>query len=152
MAIELHVHGVHHTLEVDQSRPLLSVLREDLALTGAKYGCGEGQCGACTVLVNGRAMHACKVPVGDAAGRTITTVEGLAGERAGAALEQAFVELGAMQCAFCTPGMVVSAAGLLALKPDPTEEEIVAALESNICRCGTYGRIVKAVRRAAGIM
>lgn len=152
MAIELRVNGESRTLEVATARPLLSVLRDELGLTGAKYGCGEGECGACTVLVDGRPMHACKIPMGDAAGRTITTIEGLGRERAGAALEQAFAEVGAMQCAFCTPGMVVTAAALLATKPDPTEAEIVAALDGNICRCGTYHRIVKAVRRAAGIV
>ncbi len=152
MAIELRVNGEPRTLKVDAARPLLRVLREELGLTGAKYGCGEGECGACTVLVDGRPMHACKVPMGDAAGRTITTIEALGRERTGAALEQAFAEVGAMQCAFCTPGMVMTAAGLLALKPDPSEPEIVAALDANICRCGTYRRIVKAVRRAAGIL
>ncbi len=152
MAIELRVNGEPHTLEVDAARPLLRVLREELGLTGAKYGCGEGECGACTVLVDGRPMHACKVPMGDAAGRTITTVEAVARERVGAALAQAFVAEGAMQCAFCTPGMVVAAAGLLAVKPEPTEAEVVAGMDGNICRCGTYRRIVKAVRRAAGML
>ena len=152
MAIELRVNGQSRTLEVDAARPLLSVLREELGLTRAKYGCGEGECGACAVLVDGRPMHACKVPMGDAAGRTVVTVEALGAEPAGAALERAFAEVGAMQCAFCTPGMVVAAAGLLALKPDPTEDEIVAALESNICRCGTYPRIREAIRQGAANM
>ena len=152
MAIELRVNGQSRTLEVDAARPLLSVLREELGLTGAKYGCGEGECGACTVLVDGRPMHACKIPMGDAAGRTVVTVEALGAEPAGAALERAFAEVGAMQCAFCTPGMVVAAFGLLSLNADPSEADVVAGLQSNLCRCGTYHRIVKAVRRAAGIL
>ncbi len=151
MAIELRVNGYTHLLDVDPARSLLSVLRDGLALTGAKFGCGEGECGACTVLLDGSAAHACKVPVGEVAGREITTIEGLVGEGGSArTLVAAFVRTGAFQCAFCTPGMVVAAAALLAANPHPTDDQVVAALDGNLCRCGTYPRILDAVRLAAG--
>ena len=154
MAIELRVNGREHALDVDGGRSLLGVLRDELGLPGTKGGCGEGECGACTVLLDGVPTHACRTTVGEVAGRAVTTIEGLVADpaTAGPALRQAFVEEGAMQCAFCTPGMVMAAAGLLAGNPRPSEADIVAGMNGNICRCGTYPRIVRAVRRAAELL
>lgn len=128
---------------------LLYVLRENLDLTGTKYGCGEGQCGACTVLIDGVARRSCLIPVGSATGKKITTIEGLAAGDTLHPLQQAFWDEDAMQCAYCTSGMILSAAGLLKTNPNPSEEEIAHALNGNICRCGTYPRIIAAVQRAA---
>lgn len=147
--IELHINGVRHALEVHPNRSLLSVLREDLDLTGTKYGCGEGQCGACTVLVDGRAVRSCLTPVGSVAGRQITTIEGLARDGRLHPLQEAFLEVGALQCGYCTPGMIMSGVALLQTHPNPTDAEIVRFMNGNICRCGTYGRILQAIRRAA---
>ncbi len=146
---ELNVNGARRRIDADPERSLLSVLREDLELTGAKYGCGEGQCGACTVLLDGRAVRSCITPVRAAAGKRITTIEGLAAGGRLHPVQQAFLETGALQCGYCTPGMIVAAAGLLRQNADPAEQEIVRALDGNICRCGTYPRIVQAVRMAA---
>lgn len=147
--MELLVNGVRRRVDADAGRSLLSVLRDDLELTGAKYGCGEGQCGACTVLIDGRAARACTVRVGAVAGKAITTIEGL--ERNGKLhpLQQAFLDAGALQCGYCTPGMILAAAALLAQNPDPSDAEIVRAMQGNICRCGTYSRIISAIRMAA---
>lgn len=145
------VNGVSRTVDTPAGRPLLEVLREDLDLTGTKYGCGEGQCRACTVLIDGRPSVSCVTPVKAAAGKKIVTIEGLAGAGAGAALhpvQQAFVDEGAMQCGYCTPGMVLRAAALLQSKPNPAEPEIVEALQGSICRCCSYPRIVAAVKLA----
>lgn len=150
--IRLIVNGVEHGLAVEPDRSLLSALREELRLTGTKYGCGEGACGACTVLVEGETVRACKLSVDEVAGRHVTTVEGLAREGSLHPLQRAFAELGAMQCGYCTAGMIVCAAGLLAKDPDPDEARIRTALEGNVCRCGTYPRILRAVRRAAELM
>jgi len=149
MQIELDVNGRHHHLDVEPSRTLLSVLRDELALTGTKYGCGEGQCGACTVLLGEHAVRACSTPVSAAAGHPITTIEGL--EQAGRLhpVQQAFLDDGAMQCGYCTPGMIMAAVSLLRANPSPNEPQIVAGMQGNICRCGTYPRIVEAVQRAA---
>lgn len=146
---ELLVNGVRHRVDAEPGRTLLSVLRDDLDLTGTKYGCGEGRCGACTVLVDGRAVKSCLVRVESAAGKRITTIEGL--ERNGQLhpLQAAFLEADALQCGYCTPGMIMAAAALLDRNPNPTEPEIAVALESNLCRCGTYPRIIQAVRLAA---
>lgn len=149
MRIELDVNGRRHDLEVDPSRTLLSVLRDDLALTGTKYGCGEGQCGACTVLLGNEAVHSCATPLAAAAGHPITTIEGLAREGRLHPVQQAFLDEGAMQCGYCTPGMIMAAVGLLRANASPNESQIVARMDGNICRCGTYPRIVAAVRRAA---
>lgn len=146
---ELKVNGASHRLDADPNRSLLSVLRDDLNLTGSKFGCGEGKCGACTVLIDGQAAHSCTTRVGNLAGRAITTVEGLEGPGGTLhPLQQAFLDLGAFQCAYCTPGMIVAGAGLLASNPDPSEGEIIEAMQGNICRCGTYPRIMAAFRRA----
>jgi aerobic-type carbon monoxide dehydrogenase small subunit (CoxS/CutS family) len=148
---KLRVNGVQRRLDADPERPLLSVLREDLELTGARYGCGEGQCGACTVLADNFPIRSCITPVGAAAVKTITTVEGLEKNGKLDPLQQTFLDEGALQCGYCTSGMLMSAAALLRRNPRPTEAEIVHAMEGNICRCGTYHRIVAAIQRAAGI-
>jgi aerobic-type carbon monoxide dehydrogenase small subunit (CoxS/CutS family) len=129
--------------------PLLFVLRDEIGLTGTKYGCGEGQCGACTVIINGVARRSCLTPVADAAGKSITTVEGL--ERSGTLhpVQSAFIEADAFQCAYCTSGMIMSTVALLDKNPNPTDAEIVSGLQGNICRCGAHPKIVDAVRIAA---
>jgi aerobic-type carbon monoxide dehydrogenase small subunit (CoxS/CutS family) len=145
---ELQVNGARRRINADSGRTLLSVLRDDLDLTGTKYGCGEGQCGACTVLIDGMAAHSCRIKVGTAAGRQITTIEGL--ESAGKLhpLQETFLEVGAMQCGYCTAGMIMAGVGLLGKNQHPTAEEIVKHMQGNICRCGTYPRIVDAIQRA----
>ncbi len=132
-------------------RPLLSVLRNELDLTGTKLGCGEGQCGSCTVLVDGQPVHACQTPVGELSGKSVTTVEGLADGKRLNPVQRAFAEVGAYQCGFCTPGMVVRATALLERHPSPTRDEILSELEGNLCRCGGYSRIVSAIERAAAL-
>ncbi|MBO0725411.1 MAG: (2Fe-2S)-binding protein [Blastocatellia bacterium] len=147
--LELQVNGINRRVEVGDERSLLSVLRDELDLTGAKYGCGEGQCGACTVLIDGRAARSCLTPVASVEGKQITTIEGL--ERNGDLhpLQEAFLSEDAMQCGYCTAGMIMSGVGLLKKNPSPTDAEILRAMEGNVCRCGTYPRIVAAIRRAA---
>ena len=145
----LEVNGRPVRVDSPPERSLLRVLREELDLTGAKYGCGEGQCGACTVLVDGVARRSCVTPVGTVAGKRITTIEGLEANGRLHPLQQAFIDAGAMQCGYCTPGMVLSGVALLQKNRNPTEPEVRAALDGNICRCGTYPRIVTAVRQAA---
>jgi aerobic-type carbon monoxide dehydrogenase small subunit (CoxS/CutS family) len=147
--MELVVNGRRRTSSSDPERPLLYVLREEFDLTGAKYGCGEGQCGACTVLLDGEAVRSCRVPAKLAQGKQITTIEGLEHDGKLHPLQEAFIELDAMQCGYCTPGMIVAGAGLLKKNPHPTEAEIKRTMQGNICRCGTYPRIVEAVRMAA---
>ena len=149
MLIELDVNGRRQRVDVQGDRTLLSVLREELALTGSKYGCGEGQCGACTVLVEGRAVRACQTPVTDAAGKRVTTIEGL--ERGGRLhpLQQAFIDEHALQCGYCTAGMIMAGVALLEKTPSPTHDDIVRGMNGNVCRCGTYPEIVAAIRRAA---
>ena len=147
---ELKVNGVVRRIDADPDRTLLGVLREDLDPTGTKYGCGEGRCGACTVLVGGRAVRSCLSSVGEVADEPVTTIEGLAGSDGKLhPLQQAFLDHGAMQCGYCTPGMIVNAAGLLEANTDPSEPQIVAAMQGTLCRCGTYPRIVAAIRQAA---
>ena len=146
---ELLINGVRYSVDVDASASLLSVLREDLDLVGSKYGCGEGQCGACTVLLGGSPRRSCITPVGDAARKPITTIEGLEKDGQLHPVQQAFLDEGVMQCGYCTSGMIMTAVGLLKVRRDPTEEEIAHFLEGHICRCGTYPRIIAAVRRAA---
>ena len=148
-AMELHVNGTRRRFEADAGRSLLSVLREELELTGAKYGCGEGQCGSCTVLVEGQPIRSCRTQVGAVVGKRITTIEGLERDGRLHPLQEAFLEVGAMQCGYCIPGMIMSGVGLLEKNPRPTEPEIVRAMSGNICRCGTYPLIVRAIRRAA---
>jgi len=150
VTITLTVNGVERTVTTDPQRPLLDVLREDLHLTGTKYGCGEGRCGACTVLMDGKPARSCVVPMSLADKKRITTIEGLAKDEALHPVQEAFLEEGAIQCGYCTPGMILSAVALLQDKPNPTEEEILAGMNGNICRCNGYVKIMNAVRRAAG--
>ena len=152
MQIEFVVNGKTERLDVPGGKRLLDVLREDLHLTGVKEGCGEGECGACTVLMDGEAVHSCMVLAGQLTGHTVTTIEGLEEDGRLGVLQNAFVEQGAVQCGYCTPGMIMSAAGLLNRTPDPTEEEIRVALSSNICRCSGYVQIVAAVKAAAEVL
>jgi len=139
-------------VDTDPSRDLLWVLRTDLGLTGTKFGCGESHCGACTVLMNGRVVRSCVLPVAQAAGAEITTIEGLARDGRLHPVQQAFVEHDALQCGFCTPGMILGAYALLQRDPDPTREAIVAGLEGHLCRCGTHVRVIEAVRTAAAAL
>ncbi len=147
----LHVNGTAHRCDADAARPLLSVLRDDLALTGTKYGCGEGQCGACTVLVDGVPVRSCLTPCGTVGPQKITTVEGLARNGRLTALQEAFLETGALQCGYCTSGMLMSGVALLEKNPHPSDEEIVRFMDGNICRCGVYSRIIAAIQKAAGV-
>jgi len=152
VTVTLTVNGVARTVTTDPQRPLLDVLREDLHLTGAKYGCGEGRCGACTVLMDGKPARSCVVPMSLADKKSITTIEGLAKGDSLHPVQAAFLEEGAMQCGYCTPGMILSAVALLQDKPNPTDEEIVTGMNGNICRCNGYVKIKNAVRRAADKM
>ncbi len=136
-------------LDVDGNRPLLWVLRTDLGLTGTKYGCGEGQCGACTVLLDGRAVRSCRTPAASVAGKKIQTIEALSYNGGLHPVQQAFLDEEAFQCGYCTPGMIMSAHALLSTNPAPSDEEIVQHMSGNICRCGTYPRIAAAIHRAA---
>jgi aerobic-type carbon monoxide dehydrogenase small subunit (CoxS/CutS family) len=147
--ITFTVNGRQRTVTTDPQRPLLEVLREDLQLTGAKYGCGEGRCGACTVLVDGSPVSSCVTPVAKAEGKTILTVEGLAAGEALHPVQEAFLAEAAFQCGYCTPGMMMATVGLLRQTPSPTDEQVLAALERHLCRCCGYPRILKAVKRAA---
>jgi len=149
MVYVLEVNGAGHSLEVPAERSLLSVLRDELDLTGTKYGCGEGQCGACTVLLDGRPVRSCRTNVGFVGKRKITTIEGLEQNGHLHPVQQAFLESEAFQCAYCTSGMIISAVGLLGRTPHPTEEEIRNQMNGNVCRCGTYSRIIAAVKQAA---
>ena len=149
MLIELVVNGRRQRVDVAPDRTLLSVLREELALTGSKYGCGEGECGACTVLLGGRAVRSCRTPVAKAAEARVTTIEGL--ERNGTLhpLQAAFIEDSAMQCGYCTAGMIMAGVALLESTPSPTHDQIVGGMNGNVCRCGAYPQIVAAIQRAS---
>jgi isoquinoline 1-oxidoreductase alpha subunit len=149
---EIGVNGVKRRIEADPERSLLSVLRDDLDLTGSKYGCGEGRCGACTVLIDGKATRSCVTPLGDCDGKLVTTIEGLERDGMLHPLQEAFVEAGAMQCGYCTAGMIMSGAALLAKNAEPTLPDIVRSMEGNICRCGTYARIAAAILQAGAAM
>ena len=149
---QLNVNGRVYTTEADSDASLLFVLRDHLDLTGSKYGCGEGQCGACTVLIDGKSRRSCITRVGDVAQRQITTIEGLArGDRLHP-VQQASLDEGAMQCAYCTSGMIMTAVSLLNARADSSAAEIARSMEGNICRCGTQPRIVLAIQRAAKVM
>jgi aerobic-type carbon monoxide dehydrogenase small subunit (CoxS/CutS family) len=143
------LNGKEVAVETSPERMLLWVLRTDLDHTGTKYGCGEGYCGACTVLVDGKPTYSCQFPLAKAEGRSVLTIEGLARGGRLHPLQQAFANEGALQCGYCTPGMILQAYALLLRKPDPTEAEIADALETNLCRCGSHTRIIKAVRAAS---
>jgi aerobic-type carbon monoxide dehydrogenase small subunit (CoxS/CutS family) len=144
------VNGQRRTVTTDSDRPLLDVLREELQLTGTKYGCGEAQCGACSVLVNGKRVFSCRTPASSVDGKSVLTIEGLSDGKTLHPVQEAFVEEGAFQCGYCTPGMIMTAVALLEDKPKPSDAEIVAGMNRNICRCCSYPKIVDAVRRASG--
>ena len=146
--IKLQINDAAREIDADGERSLLSVLRDELLLTGCKYGCGEGECGACTVLIDGKATRSCITPLAECAGKRITTVEGLAiGEKLHP-VQQAFLDAGAMQCGYCTTGMIMSGVAVLDKHPQPTRDEIVEGMNGNICRCGTYSRIIAALQKA----
>ncbi len=146
--ISLRINGRAYSVTTEAERPLLDVLREDLHLTGTKYGCGEGQCGACTVLVNGRRERSCLLPVAEAGGREITTIEGLARGGELHPVQRAFMEENAAQCGYCTPGMILSAVALLREKPAAADADIITWMHGQICRCCGYPAILRAVRRS----
>ena len=148
-SMNLQVNGKHHTVVTDADRTLLSVIRDDLDMTGSHYGCGEGQCGACTVLIDGRATRSCLIPVGSVEHAAITTIEGIEKNGTLHPVQQAFLEDDALQCGYCTSGMILAAVALLQKTPHPNEQEIQRGMQGNVCRCGTYRRIVRAVSRAA---
>lgn len=148
--IALTVNGRQVTVTTDPKRPLLDVLREDLQLTGTKYGCGEDKCGACTVLLDGKRVHSCVTPVADADGKKVLTIEGLAAGDTLHPVQEAFLAEGAFQCGYCTSGMVISTVALLNETPSPTDEQILKWMDGNVCRCCGYPKILKAVKRAAG--
>ena len=147
--MQLLVNGESYEVDVDEETTLLAVLRHDLGLTGTKYGCGDGDCGACTVLIDGEAKNSCITPVDSAAGLEITTIEGLAKGDDLHPVQEAFIEHTAFQCAFCTPGFIMSVVALLSRNPNPDDRQIRSALTGNICRCGTYVRILQAAKAAA---
>lgn len=151
MATKVEINGQTRDIIAAGERSLLSVLRDDLALTGCKYGCGEGECGACTVLIDGKATRSCITALSECAGKQITTIEGLAGGDQLHPLQQAFIDCGAMQCGYCTPGMIMSGAALLVEHQRPTREQIIDGMNGNLCRCGTYARIMAAIEQAAGM-
>jgi aerobic-type carbon monoxide dehydrogenase small subunit (CoxS/CutS family) len=147
--INLNVNGQKRAVTTDPRRPLLDVLREDFQLTGTKYGCGEGQCGACTVLVDGQRTFSCQAAVGDAADKAVLTVEGLPKGDVLHPVQEAFLAEGAFQCGYCTSGMIMATVCLLDAKPSPTDRDIVSWMDKNLCRCCGYPKLIKAVRRAA---
>jgi len=150
--MELEVNGKRYPVRYPPDTPLLYVLRDELGLTGSKYGCGEGQCGACTVLIGGMPRRSCQIPVSAASAKPITTIEGLEKDGHLHPVQQAFLDAGAFQCAFCTSGMIMSSVGLLQSNTNPTQADIVQFLQGNICRCGTHPRVIEAVRHAAKAM
>jgi len=151
-AIQFKLNGETVRLGVDGERMLLWVLRTELGLTGPKYGCGEEQCGACTVLVDGEAILSCQTPVKDVKGKEVVTIEGLAGKGELHPLQKAFIEHDALQCGFCTPGMILRAHSLLLKTPLPTREQIIRGMDQNLCRCGSYPRVVQAIEAASTAM
>jgi len=147
--IQFTVNGPRREITTDPERPLLDVLREDLGLTGTKYGCGEGQCGACSVLLDGKRVFSCRTSASGAAGKTVTTIEGLADGEKLHPVQEAFLAESAFQCGYCTPGMVIAAVALLKENPRPTDADVVAGMNRNICRCCSHASYFKAVKRAA---
>jgi aerobic-type carbon monoxide dehydrogenase small subunit (CoxS/CutS family) len=148
-AAVLTINGKQYRFTAPSEQRLLWILRETLGLTGTKYGCGEGQCGACTVLLDGKPVRSCLTPLSSAIGKQVATIEGLERDGALHPVQQAFLQEEALQCGYCTSGMILSAVALLNRKPNPTDDEIARAMNGNICRCGTYPRIVAAIRQAA---
>jgi nicotinate dehydrogenase subunit A len=151
LSLTLNVNGAEHTVDADPTTPLLYVLRGDLKLNGAKFGCGLGQCGACTVTVDGKAAYSCLLPISAVQGRKVVTVEGLGTPGAMGPIQQAFEAEQAAQCGYCIAGMIMRAKALLDANPRPSEAQIRAGMQPNLCRCGTHMRILRAVRRAAGL-
>jgi aerobic carbon-monoxide dehydrogenase small subunit len=151
VSLKLKINGSVRTVETDPERPLLDVLREDLQLTGTKYGCGEGQCRACTILIDGQPVTSCRLQVSKAENKEIVTIEGLANGDVLHPVQSAFVQEGAMQCGYCVPGMILTAVSLLEKHPSPTEDQIVEWMNGNLCRCCGYPKIIAAVRRAAEV-
>jgi isoquinoline 1-oxidoreductase subunit alpha len=151
-SLEIEVNGKRYVVNYPPDTPLLYVLHDELGLAGTKYGCGEGQCGVCTVLIGGAPRRSCQIPVSSAATKPITTIEGLEKDGKLHPVQQAFLDVGAFQCAFCTSGMVMSSVGLLQTKVNPKREDIVQFLQGNICRCGSHPRIIEAVQHAAKMM
>jgi aerobic-type carbon monoxide dehydrogenase small subunit (CoxS/CutS family) len=149
--VRLSVNGTDREVDAPRGTTMLAILRDDLGLTAARYGCGHGACGACYAVVDGRALATCKLTLEDAVGKAFTTVEGLAPSGRLHPVQQAFLDEDAMQCGYCTGGMLISATALLEAVPDPTESEIRAALAPHLCRCGVYGRAIRAVQRAASL-
>lgn len=147
--LELEVNGKRYSVKYPPDTPLLYVLRDELGLTGTKYGCGEGQCGACTLLLGGAPRRSCQIPVAAAEGRPITTIEGLEKNGTLHPVQQAFLDAGAFQCAYCTSGIIMSSVGLLKTNSNPTRADIVHGLQGNMCRCGSHPRIIEAVLQAA---
>jgi aerobic-type carbon monoxide dehydrogenase small subunit (CoxS/CutS family) len=152
MVFEMEVNGKRYPVSYPPDTPLLYVLRDDLRLTGTKYGCGEGQCGACTVLLGGAPRRSCQIPVSAAVGKPVTTIEGLEKDGRLHPVQQAFLDAGAFQCAYCTSGMIMSSVGLLQSNANPSQADVVQFLQGNVCRCGTHPRIIEAVRSAAKMM
>jgi carbon-monoxide dehydrogenase small subunit len=152
LAVTLNVNGHHYNLAVEPYRTLLNVLREDLGLTGTKQNCLEAECGVCTVLVDGQAVNSCIYPVLHAVGKEVTTIEGLAAGSELHPMQRAFLQFQAVQCGYCIPGMIMSAVALVNEKPDPTDEDILAGLSGNLCRCTGYAKIIEAVHAAADEM
>jgi aerobic-type carbon monoxide dehydrogenase small subunit (CoxS/CutS family) len=150
--IQFMLNGKPTTLNVDPGRMLLWVLRTDCGLTGTKYGCGEGICGACTVIVDGEAVRSCATPIKEVAGKDVLTIEGLAGDGRLHPLQKAFMDADALQCGYCTPGMIMNAFALLKKNPHPSTPEILSEMNDNLCRCGAHTRIVQAIQVAAGQM
>jgi aerobic-type carbon monoxide dehydrogenase small subunit (CoxS/CutS family) len=147
--IKFHLNGEEKTLELARERSLLWVIRSDFSLTGTKYGCGMGHCGACTVLINKKPVRACMVTADYIDGKNVVTIEGLRKNGQLNAVQKAFIDHESLQCGFCTPGMIMNATGLLYTNPEPSKGEIIEAMEENLCRCGSYGRIVDAIQTAA---
>ena len=147
--MELLINGKKHTVSSDDGSFLLFVLRDELDMTGTKYGCGEGQCGACTVLLDGKPVRSCRLPLSATEGKEITTIEGLEKEGILHPVQQAYLEVDVFQCGYCAPGMLMSTVGLLKTNPKPSDEEIVKFMNGNICRCGTYPRIISAIKKAS---
>lgn len=146
--VQFELNGKPVSVDAHEDEPLLWVIRQQLGLTGTKFGCGEGYCGACTVILNGEAVRSCTLPAVDAAGSKILTIEGLASNGDLHPLQEEFVKNDALQCGFCTPGMIMNAYGLLLQNPEPTREEVIIAMDDNFCRCGAHGRIIESIQNA----